>query len=748
MKVQAINNFNYIFPQKTKNVSQPMTRDTFTKSPAFRGYRLMPYLEGKVPYDAKNLKQFNQILSNMDNGYTEELKKRTLSLLSHHIGYHDKQDYTFGLDFLIRTANPEEIKEVNANIISKSLPKIEFAEENKPNVLALIDQMMGKWMHLDSYTYQIFNKTFYRGNIPLLKTLIIDDNWRTFLFHEISSYEFIKQQLPIIREGQKSYNPEIKELFNDKNLYNLLKRYENIYITSGDEATRMFDLGLIHLYQTPLPQRNLVAENMVHNILKTAFYNKEEYISEIPVTNQERAILKTHDGYSNIILNAFDLRVEKIIKRNGIETPEQLLNCLNDKIMSEDLLTIPYNDTTILNKITEIPVTKENQQIISQIVEKLSQMPAFPDNYLFRQAALTAAKNGNAELLRLFDLKHIHYKNILNENINNFPESVQENLKNAKINDNNLTAYVNYPAALEKYLADHPKVDINSKDNNGDTLLTTAIDALSLPMLDILAKRDDVDWNMIDKNGDNILMRVFNNSYCDANFKKSVIKILQSLDKGKFDINYVNERALEPLLLPYTVLSKNLRTTSLLKELLEFPNINTNLNPQDESPLILQVINDIDKFKLIFSHPSTDTSLLTPNFSKKLINNYVRIDTNVLEFINKQYKKQIAKEIQNLYDEKGIFDIEDFEQIIKLEDLDKIINMKFNIAGENIGHLLADYYPDSNNPQELMRITNIVETLKQKGFNFSAKDDFDRTPLDKAKEAENKIIKTLLERYI
>ena len=75
MKVQAINNFNYIFPQKTKNVSQPMTRDTFTKSPAFRGYRLMPYLEGKVPYDAKNLKQFNQILSNMDNGYPEELRK-------------------------------------------------------------------------------------------------------------------------------------------------------------------------------------------------------------------------------------------------------------------------------------------------------------------------------------------------------------------------------------------------------------------------------------------------------------------------------------------------------------------------------------------------------------------------------------------------------------------------------------------------------------------------------------------------
>ncbi len=110
-------------------------------------------------------------------------------------------------------------------------------------------------------------------------------------------------------------------------------------------------------------------------------------------------------------------------------------------------------------------------------------------------------------------------------------------------------------------------------------------------------------------------------------------------------------------------------------------------------------------------------------------------------------EKNLKQFNQNIYEEKGILDIDDFEYILDCKESDKIINMKFNIVGETIGHLLVDYYPNSNNPQEINRLEKIVRTINSKGFDFQAKDEFGKTPLDKAEEAENDMMKTLLQRY-
>lgn len=746
MRIQPIYSY-YELHDKTNVMSCPqMPEDTFVKSSSFKGYRMIPFLEGEIPYTEKNLKQFNQFFTNLDYGLLEDLKKKTLSMLSHFEG----KGYTFGLDFLIRTAEPEDMQSVHENNIFNLLPNIKFSEENKPNVLELLKRLGKQPIYNRRYYFEMFAASLQNENVPLLKAMIKDDDWQTFIFHKMDSNVFQERQLPIIRNGQQSSNPEIKELFSDKNLYNLLKKCQTIYITSGSQARNMFDLGLIHLYQTPLPYRNVVAENMVYSLLERSYVeNKADYISEIPVTNEERTILRQNIKDVDIVNNAFKLRVEKIIERNGIETPEELLGCLNDRVMSEDLLTRPYKDTTILNKISEIPVTGENQQIITQIVEKLSKMPAFPDDDNFRRAALNAAKNGNSELLKLFDSKHIHYKNLLknSDEIDNFPKNVRDILRNAKINNSYLTSYVNFPSELELYLAANPYIDINSKDKDGKTLLSAAIDNSSIPMLDFLAKRDDVDWNMVDDIGQNILMQSLQkmrNKNIPLSFEKHLIKILQELGRDKFDINFVNERN---SCIPYTVLSSRSYNFPVFKELLGFPDIDTNLNPEDELPLILKFVHETDYFKELYQHPSTDTSFLTPVYIQKLIEQDVHIDNELMQFLNNQYTINLKNDIQNIYEEKGILDIDDFEYILDCKESVKIINMKFNIAGETIGHLLVDYYPNSNNPQEINRLKKIVRTINSKGFDFQAKDEFGKTPLDKAEEAENDMMKTLLQRY-
>ncbi len=80
---------------KTNVMSCPqMPEDTFVKSSSFKGYRMIPFL-GEIPYTEKNLKQFNQFFTNLDYGLLEDLKNKTLSMLSHFEG----KGYTFGLDF-------------------------------------------------------------------------------------------------------------------------------------------------------------------------------------------------------------------------------------------------------------------------------------------------------------------------------------------------------------------------------------------------------------------------------------------------------------------------------------------------------------------------------------------------------------------------------------------------------------------------------------------------------------------------
>jgi len=767
MKISSIQNYNRynnkIVNQKPIshiNMSQPA--DMFIKSPSFQGaeYNMVsPFFRDGIEYTSKNLKKFNQVMESIDfknrkDGLLESLTNAALLFLR---DCKKNENQTFALDFLLREGTPdsfEQLCRLNINAVYDSLPKIKFPEEIKQNVISLLNIVA----QCSSYILGVYHDAIDNENVPLLKTLIQDNNWQCFKFNRINDYGFQKQELKVIRKGQQSENPEIKELFNGKNLYNLLKQYDYIYSTVGEDADAMFDLGMVYLYETTDEREfRQKAENIAYRIIEHSYFSdKSAYLSEIPFTKCESIILQ-ENFYSDkveAVKKAIKIRVEKIIQRNGIDTPKQILACLNDRVMTPELLTVYNKDFTLLDKIAEMPVSEESKPIISKIVEKLSQTKIYPDNDAYRRAALKAAKQGNLELLKFFESKHIHFANELNEPLSDFPEVVRDTLKNAKTNNAALLEYANFPQFINNYLQKNSNVDINSRNQFGESLLSRAIQLNSLETLEILAKRDDVDWNITDNNGENILMQLLDKTEnSDLNFKKKVIELLRKLPEGKFDINYINTQCVQYRELPYTALSKIFTYFGLhwdlLDDILKFKDIDTNLDPLSSKSLLLHstVLHDAEIFKAFFLHPNTDISLIKNEKLEELKKQDVRIDPEILRFLANRTDELFAKNMLNRYEENGVLSLEEIKEFVSYENFQSIANTKFNIFGENIAHVLVDIFPDITNPEELKIVSEIVETLHKKRFDFQIKDELDRTPLDKAIEGENKVMATILGRY-
>lgn len=748
---------NTIYSQKPvshTNMSQPA--DVFIKEPAFRGYQqlnISPFLKGEMAYTPKNIEKFKQIIENLDlKNRADNLLQSIINEAKERLAEYNDKSAAFSLDFLINNAQPDIFKDIVPRKISRELPKIKFSEENKPNINAILAQLGRGWSTVRANFY-IYKEAIENENTNLLKTLIQDNNWKHFFFHPINTYDFDQCELQIIRQGQNSKNPEIKELFNGKNLYNLLNQYQHIYTTVRDDARIMFDLGMVYLYETPdSKELRQKVEDIAYHILDNETFQAESYLSEIPLSKYE--LYKLQDGYSHsskTIRKAINMRIEKLIKRNGIDTPEQILACLNDKIMTQELLSSYHQDFdfTILDKIADMPVNDKSKLVIPKIIDKLAEMGNFPDNKVYRYAGVKAAKQGNVELLKFFDSKHIHFANLINEPLNAFPEEVRDILKNAKINNTDILEYARFPKFIDKYLQQNSNVDINSRNPRGDSLLSLAIKSKSLETLQLLAKRNDVDWNITDNNGENILMQILEkNKDDDLEFKKKAIALLRDLPQGKFDINYINTQNSNPYEKIYTALSKIFSHCDseydLLDDVLEFKDINTNLDPTSGRSYLLQHVNNPEIFKKLFLHPNTDITLIKEEDLEKLRKDDVRISNEVLRFLKEQNEKSFANNMLKRYETNGMLSPNEIKEFVSYENFDSIADTKFNIFGENIAHLLVDIFPDVSNPKELRLISEIVDTLKQNEFDFNMKDELDRTPLDKAIEGDNEIMVDLL----
>jgi len=757
----------YINPRRNQQMSMSrpnMTQkaDVFIKQPAFRG-NVFQYLQGEIAYTPKNIEKFKQIVAEMKlNNKTNNLPESWIETAKKMFSNLDNKNAEFCLDFLLSTGKRDSFYHLPFKRISELLPKIKFSQEQNACILHALDYLDFAWPNGVRHNFYMYKDALTYENIPFLKTLIVDNNWQGFKQYDMGKYEFVEYQLPIIRNGQRSDNPEIKELFNDKNIYNLLRQYENviqniIFRTVYGCGNEIFDLALLYHDQTQNSgERGKISERIAYCLWEYAYHNRAELLSNIPMTNFERKILDKNNDIQSI-KDAMYKRIEKIITRNGANTADQLLDCLNDKVMSTEMLSQPYKNIRLINKIAELPVTEQNKETTSKIIAKLSEMQNIPDNDVFRNAALIAAKNGNAELLKFFDAKHIHYKNLISEPINSYPAEVRPLLQNAKRNSSEIFNYLVYPDYLNTYLEQHPDIDVNSHNAEGRTLALTAVQEKNLEMLKVLAKRDDVDWHMPDNKGENVITEILKYSYNNKEtlkFKKQALQILKELPEERFNINHIYSTPNIDLESQYTALSFmfNKHITAeyqLLSDLLKFKNIDTNFDPQADTPLIYKTLDNTRNFEKIFQHPKTDKTLIyKPEFSQILRrNSNQEIASGVTDIINKYSDEQNVEWVKNIYDTNGSLELDEIEKFISYDRLKNIVNAKFNIVGENIAHLLVDIFVDKGNPGEIKRFADIFEKLKNAGFDFKAKDDLDRTPLDKAIEGENDLAISILRRY-
>lgn len=732
------------------NITQPT--DMFVKSPTFGSYKkLMPFFEGGIEYTPKNLKIFNNLLEKTD--LSGDVLKTLIDKVK--LIPIKEQDLTFNCDFLIRYANTSELNDPLNRVIFKYLPYIEFSEENIPKVEAILDNFLSDADGPAYYLDKLREYAFREKNAPLLKLLLKDG--AQYFKKFVDNDEWVCDNIfKSISSSQDTKDPEIRALFSGDNLYNIVKDCPR------DAYNQLYRLDMCFDIIERMPEgseknwliNEFVKFVMTENYGRVVTDENLEFCAKLPMLNYERSgfVLTKH------VDKIMEKRIRNIVSANGFDAPINLLNCLKDKLMSVEMLTQKFENTTLIEEIAKIPLDENNQEIMSVIMNKLSKYPHLKDDEASRKAGIYAAEQGNTELLKFLDSRHIHYANNLTKPIEDYPKDVQEILKNAKVADPQIFQHATSIKELQQFLENNPRVDINTVNEEGKTLLMTAINNKDLEMFSFLASREDVDFNMIDKLGDNILIRIV---FCAGagdikNFDlyKKAMEILQKLPPEKLDVNYINADWKESLsALSYAL---SIGESNVIKEILKFPNIDTNLNPTSEIPLFFTVLkneSNIDLLEQLFLHPNTDKKLILDNLDlDKLEENKIYLSGKDLKCINNcidKYKgnKSFA-EIKTIYDENGFLTLDEIEKLADNDNKENKLSFeKINIVGENIGHMLAEQVVDENNPQEMKQLRRIFKKLQACGYDFNSKDNFGTTPLAKSIVCENKTLENMFRIY-
>ena len=589
MNINAITSF--IYPkQKVQNknmfVTKPMGCDTFVKSPVFGANKELKYIN----------------------------------------------DYLAGKAF--------NINKIKVDDIGMYLPQLKIVEEFKDKAIELIER--SSWGFYPTRLLDIVEE----NNLPLLKLLVEDLNWKHFTRFSLTDMFFVASSI------QHDGNEEIKEILSNKNIFNLLRQYPTEDVVS--ELIEEPEMFASYHYNLPEDQRELFEDYAVDKVLDNMENTYMDSITSIPMTNREREILNDEEGSEwkkgdvNDILNR---RLEKIIERNGCETPQELLACVSDRVMSSELLT---RQNSLINKIAQIPVTEENKPIILQIIEKLNEFDRIPENEELKKARPIAAKQGNTELLKfLFNM---------NESLSEFSIDLHK-----KINDPELIENSDDIDELEEYLSAHPNSDINSKTYNHKSLISTAIQNRRIDILKFLAKRDDVNWHRT-------LVQLLDwPSEYNLKFQSKVLKFLRNLPEEKFNFK---------------------------EEIKEYYSLHNN-----------------------------------------------KLNKTILTLLENNENETFTEKFKAIYDREGCFTLDQISDIVNYPNFAKIKDEKYNIVGENIGHMIAETYIDTQDKAQVKKLEDIFKRLYESGYDFKSNDDFGTTPIDKAIETKNQPVIDLLRKY-
>lgn len=326
-----------------------------------------------------------------------------------------------------------------------------------------------------------------------------------------------------------------------------------------------------------------------------------------------------------------------------------------------------------------------------------------------------------------------------------------------------------YKAVLDKYA----HIDINSRNSAGDTIVSKALREhnsffTSLIYMEQRGEIDGIDWNQKDYRGDNLLMVGFkagNIGWTNNN----ISELVKLANKGKIDVNYVNETV--GYSLPQLVITRRLNAFYQLLELenLDITRIAQN-SMQSEQIVQLAIKRALfsGDFEKLVCHPSMDFSQYDPQELFRYIDSaprdygyysrqdyeryYDRLpldDYNRRSYksaIEKAVKVQNAKKMAKYYQSNGTLTLQQIiEHVNNVKD-QTAINMKMSDVGLTIAHLLAELPIDSRDTRAVQQVKELIKQMRSAGCHFWQEDSLGRSPLILAFETGNLVVaKAMLE---
>ena len=797
-----VNKYQYS-PRKFSNAaSNPQIkpqRDEFVKDVSFTGWfglsKVKPpkkpldvvydcLMDYNIDYTKETADQFVEALSKIKDVRLDELINDRLELRCVLSWLRDdkfvgRDQRKFATHFIL-----EHLDEYNPSILeslSYYMPKCFLHEHELKNYAEFIKKINKNYYDIlaPSNLEKYYDRALKVGNSDLLKVYVED-----LKLQPCQTYNYWKKTSDIIERGRFNSNPEIVELFNDKNLYELMKtnpEFGRLYSNNSRPKTLSILANAFMNEEKNLYKKYGYINKLLSSAARTD--NKTEICSEFPVAPFERRDVNycTDSEISHLeeilpIPYINRLRVEKLIERNipdkDLTNPENLLKCLNDSFMSPELLTKNYREnSSILSHIASIPVTEQNKKIMSEIVNKIKSMgymsyrescwtqSSITD--LLGQTAELAARNNNVELLEYFKSIHLNLNECLD--LNSLSPEVKKVLADVKPQDTQLPTFADAtsPEAFKLYLKKYPQYDINSRDGIGESLLLKAVKKGNLKILEELKNIDDVDWNITDSFGKNAAMLAIDLIEKEPKKSKAILENLKNLPDGKFDINYINPCILEKTKMPANALTYSLFDYSLkgVDDILSFKNLDVNNHAQGTMPplFIIPARTNHDHFTLeIFKKLLKKEGLdLGMKFEGKTLREALYSgefeniqDTYSAELFEKRLDNAIAKrfvnKMSNVYNDEGTFTLEQIKDYLNFGKLDLVKNEPLNILGDRIVHFLPEITGCDKDYNIMKDVNDIFETLKKNDFDFDVLNDIGDSALKKAVEAENVPIVNML----
>lgn len=348
-----------------------------------------------------------------------------------------------------------------------------------------------------------------------------------------------------------------------------------------------------------------------------------------------------------------------------------------------------------------------------------------------------------ADRTELKDLEKDKLNSTLTEYVNKLKE----------LGDNRTIAKI-----IDLLLDANPQLDVNELKIGNEPVIFACFRYGNIEALQHLAKRDDVNWNIVNSKDNNILLQNFiDNDRYDIIEEDSynLLRFLQNLPEDKFNINYINSDGINAL---KKACSNSMKYAYIIPELLKFPNLDVNIKNSNGEPIYVNLIDDTnwvicrqlaETLKTFLTHPNFDDKTLMPNLIMAKVGHfsYDELREEWYKMLSELFDNKSRQKIKKLYNENGIFSLEQMEDIVNYPDLRSVVNARLNDFGERLVHLISDIPLKENDSQTADRLKNILDKMKQADCYFRAQDDFGRTALEKAKEGENKTLVKLLQEY-